>query len=214
MMIIKDQFSTQIRLVQKGLEVSVSSPSIVDKYLDPMIQATDKYQINTINRVAAFLGQCAIETGNFTRFEENLYYTTPSRIEQIFSKARGRGSELARNPEKLANVVYANRLGNGPESSGDGWAYRGSGIIQLTGKNNYRAASNALGIDLVGNPDLVRTDPYVSCLVAAWFFDSNGCNVLADGWQISKITRTINGPAMLHNDRRIGISNQIKSVLK
>lgn len=214
MKIVRDQFSTQIQLVKKGLETITSSPSIVDVYLDPMVQATDRYQINTINRVAAFLGQCAIETRNFTRFEENLYYTTPARIEKIFSKARGRGSELARNPEKLANVVYSGRLGNGSEASGDGWKYRGSGIIQLTGKWNYEQASKGIGIDLAENPDLVRTDPYVSCLAAAWFFDTEGCNELADTWQITRITETVNGPAKMHLSERISMSNRIKRALE
>lgn len=211
---VKEQFSTQIQLVKRGLETITSCSSIVDRYLDPMVQATDKYQINTINRVAAFLGQCAIETGNFTRFAENLYYIKPARIERIFSKARGRGSELVRNPEKLANVVYSGRLGNGGETSGDGWKYRGSGIIQLTGKWNYDRASKGIGIDLVKTPDLVRTDPYVSCLVAAWFFNTNGCNQLADTWQITQITKTVNGPKKMHLSGRISMSNRIKRVLE
>jgi putative chitinase len=195
--------------IENMLKVVLKNEKLAKSFTEPLAQAMAKFNINTPKRMAAFIGQCMIESANFTRLEEGLYYTTPSRIESIFRAARGRGNELARNPEKLANVVYANRLGNGNEVSGDGWKYRGRGLIQLTGKTNYGIASKELELDLLGDPDQVNKDLYVACLTAAWFFSKNGCNELADGWQISNITKRVNGPAMLHNKERIGVSNTI-----
>lgn len=200
--------------IKQGLRAVIKDTKLIDSYAKPLVVAMEHFNINTNKRMAAFIGQCMVESSNFTKLEEGLYYTTPSRIEAIFSKARGRGNELARNPEKLANVVYAGRLGNGNEASGDGWKYRGRGLIQLTGRSNYAIAGKELGIDLIGNPDQVKNDLYVACLTAAWFFSKNGCNELADGWQISNITKRVNGPAMLHNKERIDISNKILKALE
>lgn len=202
-----------MRDIKQGLRAVIKDTKLIDSYAKPLVTAMEHFNINTNKRMAAFIGQCMVESSNFTKLEEGLYYTTPSRIEAIFSRARGRGNELARNPEKLANVVYAGRLGNGNEASGDGWKYRGRGLIQLTGKTNYTIAGKELDLDLVGNPDQVKDNLFVACLTAAWFFSKNGCNELADGWQISNITKRVNGPAMLHNKERIDISNKILKAL-
>lgn len=203
-----DRYKTTFRL-QSAVSIAFKSETLVNTYLDPLIVAMSRYQINTKQRIACFIGQAMVESTNFSKMEEGLYYTTPSLIEKNFSKARGRGNELIRNPEKLANVVYSGRLGNGSEASGDGWKFRGRGIFQLTGRANYTACAKAIGIDIVNNPDWVKTNPYVACLTAAWFFSINGCIPLADKGQISNITRIVNGPAMLHNDRRINATNQL-----
>jgi putative chitinase len=105
-----------------------------------------------------------------------------------------------RQPEKIANRAYGGRMGNGPEASGDGWKYRGRGLIQLTGKDNYRAASDALGVDLVANPDSV-TRPEMAALTAAWFWSKNKLNDLADRGDTVAISKRINGGTHGLDDR-------------
>ena len=147
-------------------------------------------------QTAHFFGQIAEETGNFTVFEENLNYSN-SRLVQIFGKYFSTLASTvgyAGNPVKIANKVYANRMGNGPETSGDGWKYRGRGAIQLTGRDNYRMFSQASGKDLVENPDLVESLAFDA---AKWFFDTSGCTTLAkqgvNDSIIKQITRKVNG---------------------
>jgi putative chitinase len=113
----------------------------------------------------------------------------------------GDAAKLTRNPQALANRVYADRLGNGNEASGDGWRYRGRGLIQLTGRSNYVAAGDALGTPYVMVPEWV-SQPVHAALTAAWFWASNGCNELADSSQIDAITRRVNGPKMVAADER------------
>lgn len=164
----------------------------------PLAAACALYDISTPERVASFVSQCSHESAHFTRLEENLFYSRPERIREIF-KSRvttdARARELARNPKGLANAVYGGRLGNGGEASGDGWKYRGRGLIQLTGRHNYSDASVELGRPYVDNPDLVA-QPSDACLTAAWFWHTNKLNLLADVTDIRAITRAINGPAL------------------
>lgn len=103
---------------------------------------------------------------------------------------------LINNPQALASKVYANRLGNGDEASGDGWRYRGRGLFQVTGRTNYMAAGGALGVDLKSHPELVA-EPEGAAMTAGWFWSAADCNTLADSSQIDAITRKINGRAML-----------------
>jgi putative chitinase len=105
-----------------------------------------------------------------------------------------------RNPEKIANKVYADRMGNGDEASGDGFKYRGRGLIQLTGKDNYRACGDALGVDLVENPDLVSSPQYAA-LSAGWFWDKNKLNQFADANDMTTLTKRINGGTHGLDDR-------------
>ncbi|MFN7177229.1 MAG: glycoside hydrolase family 19 protein [Thermaurantiacus sp.] len=161
--------------------------------------AFQRFAINTAPRIAAFLAQCHVESAGFARLEENLWYTTPARIAAVWPsrfRSAADAAAFARNPERLANRVYAGRLGNGPEASGDGWRFRGRGLKQLTGRSNYAEAARALGRPYVTEPDLVRA-PADAVLTAAWFFARAGCNALADARQWDAITRRINGPAML-----------------
>jgi putative chitinase len=160
--------------------------------------------MDTPARIGAFLGQCSAESQQFTRLEENLHYTTPERIRAIFPsrvKSLEHAARLARNPQALANVVYAERLGNGDTDSGDGWRYRGRGLVQLTGKANYIDAADGLALPLVTHPDLAA-QPAAACMTAAWFWHSNKLNVLADSAQWDAITRAVNGPAMLQAAQR------------
>jgi putative chitinase len=154
-------------------------------------------QIDTPVRVAHFFAQISRETGGLKRLDENLSYTTISRLRAMFSKFKTMSdaevSTYLKKPERLANLVYANRIGNGNEASGDGWAYRGSGLIQLTGRGNFKKAGEEIGIDIENNPDLVRgEDSCVRVAVAYWTFrDIN--SVAADSEDgVNAVTKKIN----------------------
>ena len=149
-------------------------------------------------QAAHFFGQCAHESGNFKVFSENLNYSADG-LTKIFKKyfpTLAAAQPYARKPEKIANKVYANRMGNGPESSGDGWKFRGRGPIQLTGKDNYTAFAQSIGRpDVLTNPDIVATE--LAFESAIWFFNKNGLFAIADKGVtdavIGQITRRVNG---------------------
>jgi len=154
------------------------------------------YEITTVNRVAAFVAQTAHESIEFTALEENLNYSTAGLLRifpSYFDPALA--AQCERRPQVIANIVYANRMGNGDADSGDGWTFRGRGLIQLTGRNNYEAASQAICDDdsLVKQPDAVSSQLEVSVEVACWFWYSNGLNELADADDIDSITKRITG---------------------
>ena len=149
----------------------------------------------TPDRMVEFLGECAHETEGLCKFEEDLNYTSVKRLRQMFgSRVAGREASLLGNPEMLANVVYANRYGNGPESSGDGWRYRGRGALHTTFLSNYRAAEGYSGLPLVEKPDLAANPLYV-LVVAAGFWTSRRLNERADAKDSRAVTAAIN-PAM------------------
>lgn len=175
--------------------VGVSQPLAL-AWAEPMAAAAARYQITDWKRLAAWLAQCSHESARFTRLEEGLVYTSAERIVAVFGKRLAPiAGELVRAPQALANAAYADRLGNGPRASGDGWRYRGRGLIQLTGRDNYRAAGRALSWGLEEQPDLVLR-PDIAALTAAWFWSSHGCNAMADAGDIGGCTRVVNGPAM------------------
>lgn len=174
------------------------APTQARAFAQPLASACSHFGIDTPVRQAAFVAQCAHESGGFAHLEESLYYTTPERIRAIWPSrvhSLEEASHLIRNPQALANRVYANRNGNGDESSGDGWRYRGRGLIQLTGRANYLAAESAINEPYKGAPDLVAQPPHAA-MTAAWFFAAGGCLPLADASNTEAITRVINGPAM------------------
>lgn len=181
------------------------APTQAKAFLKTLADACAVYSINTATRMAAFVAQCAHESQNFTMLEECLYYRTPERVREVYKStvhSLDQAAGLCRAPEKLANVVYANRNGNGDVASGDGWKYRGRGLIHLTGRANYAKASVNPGANYETHPEIVST-PSHACLTAAWFWATNGCNVLADASNIDAITRVINGEAMAgKNERR------------
>lgn len=151
--------------------------------------------IDTKERICMFLAQCGHESAGFSRLNENLNYSAKG-LRGTFGKYFKTDTEAVayeRKPEKIANKVYADRMGNGPESSGDGWKYRGSGYIQLTGKSNFAAFSKDSGIDVVANPDLIRTDLSVAIKTAIWFWNKNALNTFADKKDILGCTKKING---------------------
>ena len=169
-------------------------------------RAARNYFKLTNNQAAHFFGQCAHESGNFKIFSENLNYSA-SGLQKIFKKyfpTLASTTGYARNPEKIANKVYANRMGNGPESSGDGWRFRGRGPIQLTGRNNYTEFSKDIDRpDVLTNPSIVATE--LAFESALWFFRKNGLFAIADRGitveLITLISRRVNGGTHGLDDR-------------
>ena len=150
------------------------------------------YGINTHLRRAHFFAQVCFESDEFTRLEENLVYIHSDVIARTWPKLASRAATFLRNPIALANAAYANRYGNGDEASGDGFRYRGGGMIQLTFKDNYASAGNALGLALVDHPEMLR-QPDIAMLVAMWFWREHGCNEAADLDDVKSVTFHING---------------------
>lgn len=177
---------------------------------EPIKAACALFGIHSAEALGAFLGQCAVETVRYTKLEESLYYSTQSLLVRNFRAVRAlpvdEQAKYLRAPEKLANLVYANRIGNGDVASGDGWKYRGRGCIQTTGRANYESAAALTGRPYVDQPDLLK-EPSEAALSAAAFFVHNGCVQLAEaGGSLTAqvcnaITHKVN-PAMLEADLR------------
>ena len=171
-----------------------------------MAEVFPTYEINTPQRVAAFLAQCGHESGGWTTFQENLNYSAQglcNTFKKYFPTLEV-ATPYARKPEKIANRVYANRMGNGPEESGDGYLYRGRGPIQLTGKSNYTQFAKDMFDDwqnLLDNPDWVTEDKDFALMSAIWFWNKNKLNVQADSGDIKLMTKKINGGYIGLEDR-------------
>ena len=188
-----------------SLIVAGIAPTQARQFLEPLAEACNTYAIDTPARLAGFVAQCRVESRDFTALEENLNYRSPERLRAIFpSRVHSMADAaalVAQGPRAIANRVYAGKNGNGDEASGDGWKYRGRGLIQLTGRANYHDAGMELGFNYIEAPDLVAT-PQHACLTAAWYWHVRKLNHLADSAQWDAITRAVNGPAMLHADLR------------
>ncbi|MFU6657288.1 glycoside hydrolase family 19 protein [Pseudomonas aeruginosa] len=161
--------------------------------------AMKRFGITSPVRVAAFLAQIGHESAQLTRLVENLNYsaqglaaTWPSRYRSADGKPNALALNLARHPQAIANNTYASRNGNGDEASGDGWRYCGRGLLQITGRSNYRAAGDGLGQPLEQEPELLE-QPEFAALSAAWWWAAHGLNDLADRGEFAAITRRING---------------------
>lgn len=168
---------------------------ILDTYLPVLRVVLPTYGINTPLRMAHFIAQIMHESGDFRSTVENLNYSSTA-LRAVFGKyfnTEEMASEYHRQPEKIANVVYANRMGNGDTESGDGWRYRGRGLIQLTGKNNCKACGDALGVNLVDYPELLSDDPMVATYSACWYWSERKLNKHADNDDLDSITKRING---------------------
>ena len=164
----------------------------------------------TPRRLCHFMGQVFVETGGIAHMVENLNYRNAARLDAIFKSVRGvedAKALIARGPEAIANRVYADRLGNGDEASGDGWRYRGSGYKQLTGRANYRDIGRIVGLELEADPELAR-EPEGAARIAFAFWDTHGCSALADDGDVEGITARINGPA------RLGLVERRQAVLR
>ena len=170
------------------------------------LKAAMAYYKMTPERAAHFFAQTAHETGGFKAFSENLNYSAQG-LQGTFGKYFPGTLEesYSRNPEKIANRVYADRMGNGPEASGDGYKFRGRGYIQLTGKDNYTAFGKSIGVDMSVNPDSVASTHALTS--AAWFWSKNKLNEIADTGAtdevVTKITKRVNGGT-------IGLADRIK----
>jgi putative chitinase len=177
------------------------NPSIISQ-----IELLDsKFNCTTPLRLAHFLSQCSHESANFTLVKENLNYSAKGLL-SVFHKyfpTEALAKAYERQPQKIANKVYGNRMGNGDEASGEGFKFSGKGFIQLTGKDNYKAFSTFIGEDCVANPDLVATKyPLAS---ACWFFNRNNLWTICDGGStldvVKKVTRRVNGGEIGLDDR-------------
>jgi putative chitinase len=193
------------------IEAQLLALGIEGKWFEPLQETFEKYQINTPKRQACFIGQCMHESGGFRQLKENLNYsakalmnTWPSRFPDADI-----AEKFARQPEMIANKVYSGRMGN--TEDGDGAKYIGRGLIQLTGKDNYRAFGDAIGEDLVANPQLVE-EPRYAALSAGWFWNKRGLNALADAMDITTMTIRING-GKIGIDDRIAKINKVFDVL-
>ena len=180
---------------------------VPDRVIEQIPEVMQKFGVNTPLRLAHFLAQCGHESGGFKLTQENLNYSAKGLM-GIFKKyfpTEALANAYARKPEKIANRVYASRMGNGAEASGEGYKFRGRGYIQLTGKQNYTAFDATVPESIVDNPDLVATKyPLAS---AAWFWSKNGLNAIADTGSstevVTKITKRVNGGT-------IGLADRIK----
>ena len=187
------------------IESQLLALGIDGKWLEPLLETFEKYEINTPKRQACFIGQVMHESGGFKHLVENLNYsakglvsTWPSRFPTLEY-----AEEFARNPEKIANKVYSGRMGNTEE--GDGAKYIGRGLIQLTGKENYANCGLGLGVDLLGNPDWL-SDPKYAALSAGWFWNKKNLNQYADINDIETMTKRINGGTIGLEDRKAKIA--------
>jgi putative chitinase len=190
-----------------------------EKWSRAVALACQEFGIDTPQRIAGFLSQCAHESGGFERLQENLNYSAdgmagiwPKRFavmgpdgKPVKKDGKNQPNKFAlalhRKPEMIANVVYSSRMGNGPIESGEGWKYRGRGLKQLTGKSNHIECSQGLGVDLVENPDLLL-EPTYAARSAAWFWQKNKCNTFADVGDIEGLTKRINGGLIGIADRK------------
>jgi putative chitinase len=186
------------------LESQLLALGIEGKWLEPLLETFEKYEINTPKRQACFIGQCMHESGGFKFLKENLNYSAKGLVATWPSRFPNEeyADEFARKPERIANKVYSGRMGN--TEDGDGAKYIGRGLIQLTGKDNYKAVTEALGIDLVANPQLLE-EPRYAALSAGWFWNKKGLNALADASDIETMTKRINGGSIGIADRKAKI---------
>ena len=173
--------------------------------IDDIVKELNILSINVLNtklRIAAFIAQTAHESGGYCVAAENLNYSDKGLL-ATFPKYFNASNveEYARNPQKIASHVYANRLGNGPEASGDGWNYRGRGFIQITGKDNYTKCGTSLGVDLLTNPAYLETVEG-AMMSAKWFWESNNLNQWADKPDFVTLTKRINGGVNGLTERR------------
>jgi putative chitinase len=165
-----------------------------ERWATHLNSAMDHYGIRTYMQRAAFLSQTAHESAAFQRTLENLNYSTPERIRNVWPfrfKSIDSARPYVRNPMRLGNYVYANRLGNGDESSGDGFRYRGRGLIQLTGLDNYREAQKGMGLPVIAKPEMLEQDEFAAAS-AAWWWHHHNLNYWADQDDIDSVSGYIN----------------------
>jgi putative chitinase len=185
------------------LQEIIGKNQYIDHWYEAICEICPEYEINTPQRLAAFLAQCAHESGNFIFLKENLNYKAAS-LRRVFPKYfpdDATANQYANKPQMIANRVYANRMGNGDEASGDGWKFCGRGLIQLTGKNNYTFFAGSLDIPLDEASEYLET--FEGALQSACFFwEQNKLNQYADTGDILTMTKRINGGTIGLEDRQ------------
>ena len=186
----------------------------IDHWYHALSLALPDYDINTTPRVAAFLAQCGHESGDFLFLQENLNYKAESlmRVWPKYFPNMEIANQYAHNPEKIANRAYANRMGNGAEATGDGWAHCGRGLIQLTGKSNYQAFADSIETPIQDIPHYLATFEG-AVQSACWFWESNNLNALADAGDMVKMTKIINGGTLGMEDR-VARFNKVSIILR
>ena len=187
--------------------------TLLTDFTNGINDSISKFQINTTLRMQHFLAQVFHESSNLQLLQENLNYSANGLL-GVFHKyflTEDVAKQYERQPDKIANHVYANRMGNGDEASGDGSKYKGRGAIQLTGKDNYELLSKATGVDFLTHPEFLE-EPKYAILSAAWFWSRNGFNELADKNDIETITKKINGGLLGLDDRKAKFE-KIKTII-
>lgn len=205
-----------LQILPEAKNSKLGIDAVVEQLNYALGQLTDETNFANAKRQAAFIAQCGHESGNFTTVVENLNYSAdgmskiwPKRFAEKDSsgnivkpiKPNALALQLHRKPELIANNVYADRMGNGPVASGEGWKFRGRGFIQLTGKDNYTKCGKSIGVDLLANPDFLTTAEG-AIKSALWFWNSNGLNAFADKEDIEGMTKKINGGTIGLQERK------------
>lgn len=194
----------------------VNAEQLKKMHIDPSLadafnETFDRFGINSPVQQASWIGQCGHECGNFRILEENLNYRAATLL-KLFPRTPKRtwgftpeeAAAYEKQPQRIANRIYGNRMGNRDEASGDGWRFRGSGFLQLTGHSNFFHAGKALGEDFVMQPELVRTPKYAA-MTAGWFWQTHKLNQYADSRDFLMMTKKINGGT-------IGLDDRIKHI--
>jgi putative chitinase len=199
------------------------------KWIDAIVAVCQEFEINTPQRIAAFIAQTSHESGGYTMLSENLNYKAatlaacwPNRFAVMGAdkkpiKENGKlvptavANSIAGKPELIANLVYSSRMGNGPAESGEGWKFRGRGLKQLTGKFNYEKCGKDLGLDLVGNPDLLL-EPIYAARSAGWFWRTNALSTYADKGDLEGMTKRINGGLIGYAERKAKYDKCLKAM--
>ena len=189
-------------LTKQQLAEMIPGNQYLDHWLAALNEILPDYEINTPKRVAAFVAQCAHESGGFKFLKENLNYKAESLLKVFpkYFKTLAEANQYAKQPEKIANKIYGGRMGNGPESSGDGFRYCGRGLIQLTGKDNYTWFAASLEIPVEEAAEYLQTFEG-AVQSACWFWETNNLNQWADKGDIINLTKKINGGTIGLEDR-------------
>lgn len=194
--------SFEFDFTQEKLASCLPRNKNIPDLFEALNEVLPKYEITSVGRVAAFLAQCGHESADFTVLKENLNYSADG-LTKVFPKrfpTLDAANPYNRNPEKIANKIYADRMGNGPESSGDGYKYRGRGAIQLTGHDNYKAFADSIGQSI--DEAVAYTETMAGAIESAcWFWNKNHLNTLADSADLVTLTKRINGGTIGLDDR-------------
>ena len=191
-----------MQITQDQLSQILPGNAYIEHWCDALNKILPDYDITTVNRVAAFLGETYVESAGYTALHENLNYTAQSLCRVWPSHfSADIADQYAHNPERIANRAYAGRMGNGDEASGDGWKFCGRGLIQVTGRNNYQAFADSLQMNIDDVPAFLTTFEG-AVQSACWFWEANNLNALADNGDVLGITKKVNGGTLGLQERQ------------